>query len=85
MSKSKNVNKMQKTKYLGYPVEIKLETRGKQEVHSGALDLPKVEIENRAKISTNRLLEVILSRDNMLMAMKRVISNKGSHGVDGMK
>ena len=85
MSKSKNVNKMQKTKYLGYPVEVKLETRGKQEVHSGALDLPKVEIENRTKISTNRLLEVILSRDNMLMAMKRVISNKGSHGVDGMK
>lgn len=76
---------MQKTKYLGYPVEVKLETRGKQEVHSGALDLPKVEIENRTKISTNRLLEVILSRDNMLMAMKRVISNKGSHGVDGMK
>ena len=85
MSKSKNVNKMQKTKYLGYPVEVKLETQGKQEVHSGALYLPKVEMENRAKISTNRLLEVILSRDNMLMAMKRVIRNKGSHGVDGMK
>ena len=29
-------------------------------------------------------LEIILSRENLLIAMKRVISNKGSHGVDGM-
>ena len=29
-------------------------------------------------------LERILSRENLLLAMKRVISNKGSHGVDGM-
>jgi len=31
------------------------------------------------------LLENILSRDNMLAALKRVKANKGSHGVDGMK
>ena len=31
------------------------------------------------------LLEKILSRDNMLAALKRVKANKGSHGVDGMK
>ncbi|MCR4944476.1 MAG: reverse transcriptase/maturase [Clostridium sp.] len=30
-------------------------------------------------------LERILSRDNMILTMKRVVSNKGSHGVDGMK
>ena len=29
-------------------------------------------------------LERILSRENLLLAIKRVISNKGSHGVDGM-
>ena len=29
-------------------------------------------------------LERILSRENLLLAMNRVISNKGSHGVDGM-
>lgn len=29
-------------------------------------------------------LERILSRENLLLAMKRVISNKGSHGVYGM-
>jgi len=31
------------------------------------------------------LLEVILERDNLNRAYKRVKSNKGSHGVDGMK
>ncbi|WP_331482114.1 group II intron reverse transcriptase/maturase [Paraclostridium ghonii] len=76
---------MQTTEYSGYPVEVELETRGKQGVHSVALVLPEVEIENRARISTNNLLENILERDNMLFAMKRVISNKGSHGVDNMK
>jgi RNA-directed DNA polymerase len=30
------------------------------------------------------MLETILSRDNMLAALKRVRANKGSHGVDGM-
>ena len=34
---------------------------------------------------TSMLLEEVLERDNMLLALKRVISNKGSHGVDGMK
>ncbi|NME84418.1 group II intron reverse transcriptase/maturase, partial [Clostridium sp. SM-530-WT-3G] len=34
---------------------------------------------------TSRLLEEVLERKNMLSALKRVISNKGSHGVDGMK
>ncbi len=33
---------------------------------------------------TSNLLERILARDNMLKAMRRVIANKGSHGVDGM-
>jgi len=31
------------------------------------------------------LLERILSRENMIEALKRVKSNKGSHGIDGMK
>jgi RNA-directed DNA polymerase len=30
------------------------------------------------------LMELILSRDNLLAAIKRVEQNKGSHGVDGM-
>ena len=36
-------------------------------------------------IDTSNLLEKILARENMILAMNRVITNKGSHGVDGMK
>lgn len=31
------------------------------------------------------ILEKMLSRDNLLRALKRVEKNKGSHGIDGMK
>lgn len=85
MDKLKNVDKVQTTEYSGYHVEVELETRGKQGVHSVATVLPKVEIENRARISTDNLLDKILARDNMWNAMQRVIRNKGSHGVDGIK
>ena len=85
MDKLKNVNKVQTTEYSGYHVEIKLETGNKRGVHSVASVVPKVEIENRARISTDNLLEKILARDNMYRAMQRVIKNKGSHGVDGIK
>lgn len=81
MDKLKNVNKVQTTEYSGHLVEVKLETRSKQEVHSGALVLPEVEIENREEVSTNNFLEKILARGNMLLAMNGVISNKGSHGL----
>jgi len=30
-------------------------------------------------------MDRILSRDNLLLVLKRVERNKGSHGVDGMK
>jgi len=33
----------------------------------------------------DRLLERMMEKENVRVAMKRVISNKGSHGVDGMK
>lgn len=85
MNKLKNANKVQITEYSGHQVEVELETRGKHGVHSVASVNPKVEIENRAVISTNNLLDKILARDNMTRAMQRVISNKGSHGVDVIK
>ena len=66
MDKLKNVNKVQTTEYSGYHVEVELETQGTDGVHSVALVLPKVEIENRVIIiSTNNLLDKILARDNM--------------------
>lgn len=85
MDKLKNVIKVQTTEYSGHLEKGELETQNNQEAHSETLVIPKVEIENRAEVSTNNLLEKILARDNMLLAMNRVVSNKGSHGVDGMK
>lgn len=38
-----------------------------------------------ADMSKERMLEKIVDRDNMNNAFKRVKSNKGAHGVDGMK
>ncbi|WP_343338671.1 hypothetical protein [Terrisporobacter petrolearius] len=56
MDKLKNVNKVQTTEYSGYRVEVKLETRNKHGVHSVASVLPKVEIENRARIKVVTVL-----------------------------
>ncbi|WP_164947548.1 reverse transcriptase domain-containing protein [Clostridium sp. FP1] len=36
-------------------------------------------------VVSDRLLEKIMDKENVRVALKRVISNKGSHGVDGMK
>jgi RNA-directed DNA polymerase len=42
--------------------------------------------EQNAEIKyTNGLLEKIIDRNNLNQAFKRVKSNKGSHGIDGMK
>lgn len=38
-----------------------------------------------ADMLKERLLEIIVDRDNMNNAYKRVKSNKGAHGIDGMK
>lgn len=47
--------------------------------------LTQGERENNVTEDTSNLLEKILSRDNMLKALKRVVANKGSHGVDGTR
>ena len=62
-----------------------MELRGKSKVQSNSMVLPNRESVNDAAFDTSRLLEKVLERENMLLALKRVISNKGSHGVDGMK
>ena len=80
MKVSQNNQRLQKTKYLGSNAKNRVELEEKQRVH------------RRFSATSNRetsefeygSLERILSRENLLLAMKRVISNKGSHGVDGM-
>ena len=66
-------------------VEVEMEVRDKQKMQSITVDLLNRESVNDELFDTSRLLEDVLERDNMLKAMYRVISNKGSHGIDGMK
>ncbi len=82
---SKKPNKKQTTQNRGHLVEVGVELRVKQGALSVDLASAKGERENNALNDTSSLLERILARENMLLAMKRVIANKGSHGVDGMR
>ena len=80
MKVSQNNQRLQKTKYLGSSAQDRVELEHKQRVHrefSATSNGKTGEFEYGS-------LERILSRENMLLAMKRVTSNKGSHGVDGM-
>ncbi|WP_083461566.1 hypothetical protein [Cellulosilyticum ruminicola] len=66
-------------------VDVKLETVSNQGMQSNDSALEKRERENDVEIETSNLFERILARENMILAMKRVIKKKGSHGVDGMR
>ena len=85
MNNLEQLQRKQTTKYLGRLEEVEVEIRGSQGALSDVLGNSKRERENDVLIDTSDLLDRILSRDNMLKAMKRVIANKGSHGVDDMK
>lgn len=80
MKVSQNNQRLQKTKYLDSNAQNRVELEDKQRVHrkfSATSNRETSEFEYGS-------LERILSRENLLLAMKRVITNKGSHGVDGM-
>lgn len=77
------MKRIQKTKGLDYPVEVKLETGGKQGVYS---DLSaKSKLKTKSRVNTENLLEKIVDKRNIYEAYKRVVANKGSSGIDGMR
>ena len=80
MNVSQNNQRLQKTKYLGSSAQNRVELKDKQRVHRGF----SATSNGKTGEFEYGSLERILSRENMLLAMKRVTSNKGSHGVDGM-
>ena len=67
----------------GSPQKNSAEHEGYAGVHS-SLRITENNISN-ANLSKENLLEEILDRDNMNKAFKKIKSNKGSHGIDGMK
>lgn len=66
----------------GSPQNVHAEHGGYAGVHISAR-IPETDSTNAVE-SRNGLLEKIVSRDNMNEAFKRVKTNKGSHGIDGM-
>lgn len=84
MKYSGNLQRKQTTQNRDYLADVEVELQDKQEVPSNSPAFSKRESENRAKDNTSNLMEKILARQNMIRAYKRVLSNKGSHGVDGM-
>ncbi|ACB83741.1 group II intron reverse transcriptase/maturase [Natranaerobius thermophilus] len=66
----------------GSPQKNSAEHEGYAGVHS-SLRITENNISN-ANLSKGNLLEEILDRDNMNKAFKKIKSNKGSHGIDGM-
>ena len=74
----------QKTENSGWTVEDRVEPESKQGAHS--IVIPKTANGDSANGLTpeQNLLEAILNIDNMFKAQERVISNRGSSGIDGM-
>lgn len=63
------------------------EDNAEQESNAGVYASLKITENNIADgfVVKDRLLEKIMNKENVRVALKRVISNKGSHGIDGMK
>jgi len=84
LKNSMEIRELQTTSYReGWSCEVGVELQDNMRAHSisAAFEGRK----DNGKLYANNLLESILHRDNMNAAYKRVKSNKGSHGVDGMK
>ena len=60
--------------------KVELEDSGKVPSISSTSDREQ----NDRNVYTSNLLKKVINRDNMEEAVKRVMKNKGSHGVDGL-
>jgi RNA-directed DNA polymerase len=80
---SKDSRRQQTTSYEGWPKKVGVEPREE----SGALSNPAASSGrgNETQSDGQALMERIVAKDNMTAAFKRVTSNRGSHGVDGMQ
>ncbi|WP_249168693.1 group II intron reverse transcriptase/maturase [Alkaliphilus sp. B6464] len=81
MKDSIDIQRQQKTSYEDSSAKNKLETKGMHGVPS----ISVASTNETSSAASDNLMERILSRDNMLSALKRVEKNKGSYGVDRMK
>ena len=82
MNNSTETHRKQTTSYEGCSQERRLEAGSNERVQSVSAALPNVR--NDEKANSSNLMEKILAAPNLNRAHKRVVKNKGSHGIDGM-
>ena len=58
-------------------MEVEVELQGKSKALSNSMVLPNRESVNNGVFDTSRLLEEVIERNNMILALKRVISKIG--------
>lgn len=83
MRYSTEMQRKQKTSNEGWPAKAGVEPRSMQGAPS--ISAASKKGRNDGSEYAGNLLEKILDSDNLNRAFKRVKSNRGSHGVDGMK
>lgn len=81
MKETKKYVKSRQLHKEGYSHESKVELEDKGKAPSISLTSDKKQDDRN--VYTSKLLEKILHKDNMNEAFKRVVKNKGSHGIDG--
>ena len=82
MKNSKETHRPQTTSYKGCSQEIRLEAGSNEKVQSVSTALENRR--NGENACASNLMEKILTMANMNMAYKKVVRNKGKHGIDGM-
>ena len=82
MNNSTETQRKQTTLYEGCSQERRLEAGSNERVQSVSAALPNVG--NGENADSSNLMEKILAAPNLNKAYKRVVKNKGSHGIDGM-
>lgn len=81
MASSKDMRRRQKISYESCPEKVATEPQE----YPGVPSIPMAQAKTDHRERQYLLLEEILARDNMLNALRKVESNKGAPGIDGME
>lgn len=79
--RSRNEQRQQPTSYEDSRQKVAVKPQG----YAGVPSSSPAQIDNSSRAAQTDLLERMLERENLLLALKRVKQNKGAAGIDGME